>query len=147
MSIRRANEADLVQLSQLIARSVKALNAADESQEDIAFVCAKHDVQCLTQHLQSRDVFVMEIENRLLGIVSLKGDRLHSLFVEPNTIKKGFGRALVNHVEALAQSRGLPMLKLSSSRTAVAFYEKLGFQKLHFEPREFAPTWAMEKRL
>ena len=147
MSIRPAREADLDLLSQLITRSVNALNAADDSPEDIAFVCAKHDVQNLRRHLQRREVFVLEINDQLAGIVSLEGDRLHSLFVEPNIAKMGHGRTLVNHIESLARSKNITVLKLSSSRTALPFYEKLGFQKINFEPREFAPTWAMEKPL
>ena len=147
MSIRRAKESDIVQLSQLIARSVSTLNASDDSPEDMAFVCSKHDVQNLQQHLQRREVYVLELDSKLTGIISLEGDRLHSLFVEPNIAKLGHGRTLVIHIEAVARERGITLLKLSSSRTAVPFYEKLGFQKLHFEPREFASTWAMEKRL
>ena len=147
MSIRPAKESDLSQLSQLIVRSVSALNAVDDSQEDIAFVCAKHDVQNLRRHLQRREVFVLETNGQLAGIASLEGDRLHSLFVEPNISKMGHGRTLVNHIESLARSKNISVLKLSSSRTAVPFYEKLGFQKLNFEPCEFAPTWAMQKPL
>ena len=147
MSIRRAKESDLSQLSQLIVRSVSALNAVDDSPEDIAFVCAKHDVQNLRRHLQRREVFVLEINDQLAGIVSLEGHRLHSLFVEPNIVKLGHGKTLVNHIESLARSKGVSLLKVSSSRTAVPFYEKLGFRKLNFEPREFASTWAMEKQL
>ena len=147
MSIRPAKESDLALLSQLIARSVNALNASDDSSEDVAFICAKHDVQHLQQHLQRREAFVLEIDNQLVGIVSLEGDKLHSLFVEPSSAKSGHGRTLVNHIESLARSKGVNVLKVSSSRTAVPFYEKLGFQKLNFEPREFASTWAMEKRL
>ena len=147
MPIRRAKESDLTQLSQLIARSVSTLNTADDSPEDMVFICAKHDVQHLQQHLQRREVFVLEIDSKLAGIISLEGDRLHTLFIEPSSVKNGHGRTLVNHIESLARSKGITLLKVSSSRTAVPFYEKLGFQKLNFEPREFASTWAMEKQL
>lgn len=147
MPIRRAKESDLALLSQLIVRSVYALNAADDSSEDMAFICAKLDEQNLRWHLQRREVFVLEIESKLAGIVALEGDRLHTLFVEPNFAKNGHGRTLVDHIESLARSKGITLLKISSSRTAVLFYEKLGFQKLNFEPREFASTWAMEKNL
>ena len=147
MTIRPAKETDLANLSQLIARSVNTLNASDDSAEDLAFICAKHDEANLLRHLMRREVLVLEIDNKLIGTGSLEGDRLHSLFVEPNIAKMGHGRTLVDHIESLARSKGVSLLKLSSSRTAVLFYEKLGFQKLNFEPREFAPTWAMEKPL
>ena len=147
MLIRPAKETDLVPLSELIARSINAVNAVDDSPEDIAFVCSKLDAENLRRHLQSREVFVLELNNQLVGIVALQVDRLHTLFVEPSFAQRGNGRTLVNHIEALARSKGVNVLKVSSSRTAVPFYEKLGFQKLHFEPREFASTWAMEKRL
>ncbi|MEO9167178.1 MAG: GNAT family N-acetyltransferase [Aestuariivirga sp.] len=147
MKIRPANEADLTKLSELIIHSVSVLNTADDSPKDIAYICTKHDPQHMQQNLYRREVFVLEMNNQLIGTISLGGDRLHSLFVEPDSAKKGYGRILVGHIENLARNNSVSVLKLSSSRTAVAFYEKLRFKKLGFEPREFASTWAMEKRL
>jgi N-acetylglutamate synthase-like GNAT family acetyltransferase len=147
MTIRKARESDLIELSELIKRSIKTLNSADDSPQDMEFVIAKYDVPRLRQHLLSLETFVLEIDSKLVGMAILKNDGLHSLFVEPKYAGRGCGRMLVKHIENIARSKQVLVLKVSSSRTAVPFYEKLGFQKLHFEPREFAPTWAMEKRL
>ena len=147
MPIRRAKESDLLHLSQLIARSIHALNAGDDSPADLAYISSRHDEQNLRRDLQRREMFVLEVEGQVIGTTSLGDDKLHSLYVEPSRTKKGYGRTLVTHIETVARNHGITLLKVSSSRTAVPFYEKLGFQKLNFEPREFASTWAMEKRL
>ena len=147
MTIRRATESDIAELTHLIARAVTLLNAADDIPEDLAFIRSKLDEQNLRRHLHIREVFVLEFESRSVGIVALERDRLHTLFVEPTKTKMGHGRTLVNHIESLARSRNVTTLKVSSSRSAVPFYEKFGFRKLNYEPREFASTWAMEKTL
>ncbi len=98
-------------------------------------------------NLLKRDVFVLEVYGVIASTISLQGDRLHTLFVATKYTRRGLGKLLVKHVENLAIQRGVKALVLSSSRTALPFYEKLGFTKRNFEPREFAPTWAMEKQL
>jgi N-acetylglutamate synthase-like GNAT family acetyltransferase len=146
MPIRSATEADLPQLCALIAASVQ-VNARDDSSSDLAFVIAKNGLESLQRHLVTRDMFVFEQNGRIIGTVSLAGNRLNSLYVDLGSMKGGIGRQLVEHVERLAFSRGVSTLVVSSSRTAVPFYQQLGYTKLNFEPREFAPTWAMEKQL
>ena len=147
MPIRRAKESDLLHLSQLIARSVHALNAGEDSPADLAYICSRHDEQNLRRDLQRREMFVLEVEGQVIGTTSLGDDKLHSLYVEPSCARRGYGHALVTHIEIMARNNSLSLLKVSSSRTAVPFYEKLSFRKLNFEPCEFASTWAMEKTL
>lgn len=146
-TIRLTKDSDLVEIAELISRSIRTLNAADDSPEDIAWVCATLNVNHLRRHLITREVFVLEVDGKIKGTSSLKVDRLHTLFVEPRCVRMGYGRKLVNHIEILAHNNHVSVLKVSAARTSVAFYERLGFKKLEFEQREFASTWAMEKRL
>jgi len=146
MTIRPASEADLPQLCALIAASIR-VNAKDDSPADLAFVISKNEIESLQRHLTTRDMFVFEQNDEIVGTISLNGNRLNSLYVDMRCMRSGIGRQLVEHVEMLALSRGGKVMVLSSSRTAVTFYQKLGYAKLSFEPREFAPTWAMEKQL
>ena len=145
--IRTATNKDVLEISALVSRSVYALNASDDSADDLAFVCSKYTPQRISEHLIHKHVFVAADGLTILGVVILDGDKVHSLFVEPTHAKKGIRATLLKHVENCAIQNGISTLRISSSRTAVAFYEKLGFHKLNFEPREFAPTWAMEKIL
>ena len=146
MPIRPATEADLPKLCGKIATSIQ-VNAKDDLADDLAFVIAKNGIENLQRHLATRDMFVFEQNCCIIGTVRLDGNRLNSLYVDIHSMKAGIGRQLVEHVEMLAFSRGVSTMLVSSSRTAVAFYQKLGYTKLNFEPREFAPTWAMEKQL
>ena len=145
--IRAATNKDVLEISALVSRSVSALNASGDSADDLEFVCSKYTPQRISEHLIHKHVFVAADGPAILGVIILDGDKVHSLFVEPTQAKKGIGATLIKHIEKCAIQNGISTLRLSSSRTAVAFYEKLGFHKLNFEPREFAPTWAMEKIL
>ena len=118
MTIRPANESDIAELAQIIARSVNTLNAADDSPEDLAFIRSKLDEHNLRRHLQTREVFVLEFDSRLIGIVALESDRLHTLFVEPTKAKMGHGRTLVSHIESVARERTGIIAGLASRQAA-----------------------------
>lgn len=96
--------------------------------------------------MADRDCFVAVENGRLVGTVSLGGDRLRQMFVEPDRQKGGLGRRLVGHLEAHARALGIAELELSSSLTARGFYERLGYRMIAYQPQG-VPTWLMSKRL
>jgi ribosomal protein S18 acetylase RimI-like enzyme len=49
------------------------------------------------------------------------------MFIDPLYQKKGFGRAIVRHLELFAIEQGYKSIFLESSNTAVEFYQKLGY--------------------
>ncbi|MBO0766648.1 MAG: GNAT family N-acetyltransferase, partial [Hyphomicrobiaceae bacterium] len=99
------------------------------------------------ENMAQCDVFVGLKRKTLVGTVSLGGDKLHALFVEPSWQGQGIGRCLVDHLEAHAAARGIRLLRVSSSITACAFFEKLGYHLLAFEPHRDGSTFLMSKRL
>jgi len=146
MPIRPATEADLPKVCALIAGSVQK-NASEDGPTDLAFVVSKYDLARLLECLHDHEMFCFEQDSQLKGVVILAGDRLHSLYVAIDAMGRGIGRQLLTHIENLARERGVKTIFVSSSRTGVPFYERLGYAKLNFEPRKLAPTWAMAKIL
>ena len=68
------------------------------------------------------------------GLAGYDGHRgyLYYLAVSPEHQRRGYGRAVVIHIQGLLRERGCPKLNLfvsSDNHSALAFYERLGFTR------------------
>jgi len=74
--------------------------------------------------------------------------RLRQMAVPNNLQGKGIGRALMVFAENIARDRGYKILIMHARKTAVGFYEKLGYRKVGNEFQEVTlPHFVMEKVL
>jgi GNAT superfamily N-acetyltransferase len=81
--------------------------------------------------IQDNPTYVMEAKGRICGYYFLshpEGDQimLENLFVDPDFMGSGIGRALLEHALALAASLGYRTLIFESDPHAVDFYLKMG---------------------
>lgn len=92
-------------------------------------------------------------DDKMLGCCMLvnEGDgvvRLRQMAVNNNLQGKGIGRALMNFAENIARDQGFKRLTMHARKTAVGFYEHLGYQISSEEFEEVTiPHYIMEKRL
>lgn len=145
--IRPAAPSDGQMISTLIIRTVCETNASDYSPEVIELICTNFSLENVLRKMQIRDVFVCLDEDHCAGTISLEGNKLHSLFVDPNLQRQNIGKQLVIYLENHALMRGQTELYLSSSITAVPFYERLGYLLIKFEERRNGSTYLMKKQL
>src|SRR5262245_36309528 len=74
--------------------------------------------------------------------------RLRQMAVLNNLQGKGIGRALIQFAENLARDRGFQKITMHARKTAVGFYEKLGYRVCGQEFEEVTiPHYVMEKLL
>lgn len=74
--------------------------------------------------------------------------RLRQMAVNNNLQGKGVGRALMNFAENIARDQGFRRLTMHARKTAIGFYEHLGYQICSEEFEEVTiPHYVMEKRL
>ena len=64
------------------------------------------------------------------GGVHLADGRLLGVFVHPDRVGEGIGRALFEDIEARAKAAGLDDLTIHSALNAVGFYEAVGFERV-----------------
>jgi ribosomal protein S18 acetylase RimI-like enzyme len=92
-------------------------------------------------------------EDKMLGCCMLiKQDpvsvRLRQMAVLNNLQGKGIGRALMQFAENIARDRGFQKITMHARKTAVGFYEKLGYRVCGQEFEEVTiPHYVMEKLL
>lgn len=74
--------------------------------------------------------------------------RLRQMAVSNTLQGKGIGRALMNFAENIARDRGYRKLTMHARKTAIGFYEHLGYTVCSEEFEEVTiPHFVMEKRL
>jgi N-acetylglutamate synthase-like GNAT family acetyltransferase len=74
--------------------------------------------------------------------------RLRQMAVQNNLQGKGVGAAMMNYAENLARDKGYKKLMMHARKTAVGFYEKLGYKTVGKEFTEVRlPHFIMEKSL
>lgn len=63
----------------------------------------------------------------MLGVALLSGHELALCYVVPRAMHQGVGKALLQSVEKAASARGVEVLTLDSTKTALQFYTRNGF--------------------
>jgi len=84
----------------------------------------------------------------LLTAVGAKTVRLRQMAVVSGLQGKGIGKVLMQFAENIARDRGFKKMIMHARKTAVGFYEKLGYKKISGEFEEVTILhYVMEKEL
>ncbi len=70
---------------------------------------------------------VAVVDGRIVGFATLVSGELEDLFVDPDRMRRGIGRALVLDAVALARAQGLERIEVIANDHALRFYEEVGF--------------------
>lgn len=139
MTIRPARPEEAAALSDLCKRSKAHWGY------DAGFMALSE--ASLTIHpaqIAAGQVIVAEKAQQLAGVASIAplGEGvfdLHHLFVDPEEIEHGIGRALFEAACALARAAGGRMLSILSDPYAEAFYKQLGALRIGDAPSDAVP--------
>ncbi|RZK54102.1 MAG: GNAT family N-acetyltransferase [Pedobacter sp.] len=80
----------------------------------------------LSEYFDMVDLFGYFINKEIVGFVGINGDMLQMLFLHPDAIGKGVGKALVNF--AINKKRINNVDVNEQNEQAVGFYKHLGFE-------------------
>jgi GNAT superfamily N-acetyltransferase len=111
---------------------------------DQAFLDACRDELTLTpEEVEAKRVTVAERDGRLVGFVALAGEPPHGtlddLFVEPEHIGTGVGRALWEHAIGMAARLGFERITLEADPGAEPFYLAMGARRCGSVPSGSIP--------
>lgn len=65
---------------------------------------------------------------------------VEDMFVDPDWMRHGIGRALMTDLIAMARSRGIRRAEVTANQHALAFYETVGFAVTGEEQTRFGPA-------
>ncbi|MET7856707.1 GNAT family N-acetyltransferase [Streptomyces sp. NPDC005318] len=138
MRIREASPAEAAELTGLALRS-KGYWGYDD-----AFLAACRDELTLhPEDLERRRTAVAEEDGRVLGFTTLEGlpavGTLGMMFVEPDTVGRGVGRLLFEHVVSEARRLGFVRFTIDADPHAEPFYLAMGAVRIGATPSGSIP--------
>ena len=147
----RASDCDTV--LDIFNRSIREVACRDYSPAQVAaWAHEDRDMAAFAAKHASRPIFIAEVDGAAAGFSDLATDGLIDfLFVHPDFQRRGVGRALLAHVEALARRQAMARLYAEVSITARPLFEACGFgvraiQSVEHHGQAFT-NYRMEKRL
>jgi GNAT superfamily N-acetyltransferase len=125
MRIRAATEGEAGQLTALAMRAKAHWGYAPEALEGW-----RAELAVSAAAIRERPVFVAERGDAMLGFYSLRSAggvcELFDLWVQPEAMGEGIGRALLDHARAQAALGGASELAVDADPNAEAFYLRCG---------------------
>jgi len=96
-------------------------------------------------HLPQAETWVWEADGHVIGFISLLGNEVGAIFVDPGFHRSGIGRALMDRARAL---RGeLDVEVFERNLMGRAFYTRMGFKLLHQKVHDQTGFEVMRLRL
>jgi GNAT superfamily N-acetyltransferase len=139
--IRPARAEELPQIQDVLLRS-KASWGYDES----FMAAARDDLTLAADYVATTHTYVC-VDDRVRGFYGLRvhGDdaELVDLFVAPESMGRGIGRALWDHAVALARSLGCRRMRWESDPNAEPFYLRIGAQRTGARESSIIPGRAL----
>ena len=132
IEIRKATDADAVQLSGLIQRTIRMSNSKDYDQRSVDLLCSIFEPDQVAERIANELIFLCFEGVDLVGTVGLRRDYLRSIFIEPAYQRQGLGKVLVVSIEEIARQKAISEIMVESSVTARQFYEMIGYEFLEF---------------
>jgi N-acetylglutamate synthase-like GNAT family acetyltransferase len=102
-------------------------------------------IELPAEQIEGGDVRVAERDGNVVGFLALLGRagdacELDGLFVEPEAMRGGVGRRLVEEAVRMARERGAARIEVVANPQALEFYGAVGFEKTGEEPTRFGPA-------
>jgi ribosomal protein S18 acetylase RimI-like enzyme len=130
MTIRPYNQDDLEAVAALFTATVRHINIADYSPEQIAVWAPQPpDLVYWRQRLDGLTLWVGVSGQTIIGFCGLGGNgHVDFLYVDHRFQRQGVARQLYGQLETHARQNGISRLYTEASITARQFFERVGFK-------------------
>jgi putative acetyltransferase len=129
VNVRLYRPGDNPVLARLFSETVRAINSADYSPEQIEVWAARPpDIERWRAEAPGRIVLVAEHDSEIAGFATFEpSGHLDHLYVHHRFQRRGIAAALLREVEERVASLGIRRIFTDASITARAFFERSGF--------------------
>ena len=149
LEVRAALPEEAAALCDVNVRSIRELCGPDYAPEVLERWCAHKRPESFLRWLHDPKLrlYTGLLDGRIAGVALLDVNGwVFLLYLLPEALGHGLGKAMLRHVEAEARRYGVTTLQLKSTITARAFYERQGYTNLGPTGDEI-PSFRMEKAL
>ena len=126
--VRRARPADAAAISALNIRTNRISNAPDYPASVMQRVYAGNSVENIAQKIMDRFLLVLERDGQIIANAAQTDNRVRTFMVAPEFQGHGLGRHILRSLEDRICANGYETAAVSSSVTAIRFYQKFGYQ-------------------
>lgn len=132
MEIRRFRQGEEREISALIRRTLVEVNSVDCPKWEIDFLYELYTPEKVIKNAEAGSTYVLWENGAIIGTGTILPDGEHqseivAAFLLPEAMGKGLGRVLFDTLEADPLFRNARRVWLTSSITALKFYEKIGY--------------------
>jgi GNAT superfamily N-acetyltransferase len=136
--IRRARRPEAAALTELVLRS-----KAHWGYDDAFMALCVPELTVQLAAIESGEVWVAADDHEIVGVLEVVPDgakaEVRLIFVAPERMGSGVGRALWRHAEMRARTLGADRLELDADPNAVLFYERMGMRIVGQSPSGSIP--------
>jgi len=129
ITVRRATANDCAGIFASHVAALRELSAGDYSDTQLLAWSSRLTPEGYLPAIESNLFLVAEHHSQVIGFAefAVASGEVIAIYVHPQYSRQGVGTMLFHAVERYALEAGIPELYLSSSLTAVPFYERFGF--------------------
>src|ERR1700681_1052986 len=142
---RPATFEDADRLFELRRQAITKLAAKGMSTAEAASWAEKVTIAGMQRKICELEIWVAEINEKVVGWGAIRGDRLEGLYTDPEFAGRGIATELLGLLEGLMRGRGIPAVRAESSPNAEAFYLRRGYERT--DPRTLEGAQSIRKRL
>lgn len=124
--IRNAERKDLERVLYIVHKTIADVYPAYYPTGVVEFFIQHHSNNAIKDDIEKKRVFVLVIDDEIIGTVTIKEDSINRLFVLPNLQGKGFGGILMDFAEQFA-FENYKVVQVDASFSAKAMYLKRGY--------------------
>ncbi|MER7443948.1 GNAT family N-acetyltransferase [Micromonospora avicenniae] len=147
IKVRLFRPGDAPRIAEIVQRCLREVNSRDYPQHVIDKMCAHFTAERFIELSANRLIYVAEGDGVVVGTVSRAGNKVYTMFVDPDFARRGIGRQLVQQVEVSAARDGYDRMETGASITAHGFYLKLGYTDVRTSETEFGFNYILRKTL
>lgn len=129
MMIRVALSSDVAEIAAVHAAAIRDVCSRVYQPSQIHAWLSGKTLDGYVRALAEHQVFVAQQDDRIAGFSELdpKTGEVFAVYVRPDVLGQGVGRALLQTLETCAAEHGLARLHLHATLNAIPFYEARGF--------------------
>ena len=131
VEVRTATHKDAAAVCDVLRESIAVCCTADHHDDPVIVArwLANKTTENVKKWVTAPDSVALVALRRhdMLGVALLTGHELALCYVVPRALHQGVGKALLQSVEKAASARGVEVLTLDSTKTALPFYARNGF--------------------
>jgi GNAT superfamily N-acetyltransferase len=151
MKIIKSKKQDAKEISLLRINTNKKILSKYYSKKVIKYILNKNTPEYIIKKMKEGSMFCAWNDGKLVGTITLQGDKICGVYVKSNIIGKGIGTKMMDFIERLAKRNGIKTVRLYPSKFAMDFYKHRGYKitkRSIWSTKSFSiVSYMMKKRL